>query len=174
MHLPFLVNFPWYNNCSLFFWLSKCGEIMLFGVVFIEKNCEVFTLNFSHSWSQEERRRQEWVVNLGSTPISEKWAVTRYSAGPTWMHTVGSTDIQSTTCSARGKQYCWQDGSSRQKINLLCKISKSSYILLFDHGLWALPSNPVSQKHKKQKNKMQHFWKYITSYLDNGSTLVNN
>jgi len=38
MHLPFLVNFPWYNNCSLFFWLSKCGEIMLFGVVFIEKN----------------------------------------------------------------------------------------------------------------------------------------
>jgi len=61
------------------------------------------------------------------------------------MHTVGSTDIQSTTCSARGKQYCWQDGSSRQKINLLCKISKSSYILLFDYGLWALPSNPVSQ-----------------------------
>ena len=31
-----------------------------------------------------------------------------------------------------------------QKINLLCKISKSSYILLFDYGLWALPSNPVS------------------------------
>jgi len=61
------------------------------------------------------------------------------------MHTVGSTDIQSTTCSARGKQYCWQDGSSRQKINLLCKISKSSYILLFDYGLWALPCNPVSQ-----------------------------
>jgi len=60
------------------------------------------------------------------------------------MHTVGSTDIQSTTCSARGKQCCWQDGSSRQKINLLCKISKSSYILLFDYGLWALPSNPVS------------------------------
>jgi len=49
------------------------------------------------------------------------------------MHTVGSTDIQSTTCSARGKQYCWQDGSSRQKINLLYKISKSSYILLFDY-----------------------------------------
>jgi len=61
------------------------------------------------------------------------------------MHTVGSTDIQSTTCSARGKQCCWQDGSSRQKINILCKISKSSYILLFDYGLWALPSNPVSQ-----------------------------
>jgi len=38
MHLPFLVNFPQYKNCSLFFWLSKCGEIMLFGVVFIEKN----------------------------------------------------------------------------------------------------------------------------------------
>jgi len=38
MHLPFLVNVPWYNNCSLFFWPSKCGEIMLFGVVFIEKN----------------------------------------------------------------------------------------------------------------------------------------
>ena len=32
--------------------------------------CEVFTLNFSHSWSQEGRRRQEWVVNLGSTPKS--------------------------------------------------------------------------------------------------------
>jgi len=37
-----------------------------------EYECEAFTLNFSHSWSQEGRRRQEWVVNLGSTPISEK------------------------------------------------------------------------------------------------------
>jgi len=39
------------------------------------------TVQVPHSWSQEGRRRQEWVVNLGSTPISEKWAVTRYSAG---------------------------------------------------------------------------------------------
>ena len=74
------------------------------------------------------------------------------------MHTVGSTDIQSTTCSARGKQYCWQDGSSRQKINLLCKISKSSYILLFDYGLWALPSNPVSQPWT------QHIWAIINMH----------
>ena len=45
--------------------------------------CEAFTLNFLHSWSQEGRR-QEW-VDLGSTPMSEQWAVTRYSAGPTWL-----------------------------------------------------------------------------------------
>jgi len=86
------------------------------------------------------------------------------------MHTVGSTDIQSTTCSARGKQYCWQDGSSRQKINLLCKISKSSYILLFDYGLWALPSNPVSQYlmfatspgwHFKQRRSVSKFHKVL-------------
>jgi len=79
---------------------------------------------------------------------THKWEMSSYkilSLPKMIMHTVGSTDIQSTTCSARGKQYCWQDGSSRQKINLLCKISKSSYILLFDYGLWALPSNPVSQ-----------------------------
>jgi len=78
---------------------------------------------------------------------THKWEMSSYKI-LSWpnmiMHTVGSTDIQSTTCSARGKQYCWQDGSSRQKINLLCKISKSSYILLFDYGLWASPSNPVS------------------------------
>jgi len=79
---------------------------------------------------------------------TQKWEMSSYKI-LSWpkmiMHTVGSTDIQSTTCSARGKQCCWQDGSSRQKINLLCKISKSSYILQFDYGLWALPSNPVSQ-----------------------------
>jgi len=40
MHLPFLVNFPWYNDCSPFFYLYKCGEIMLSGVVFIEKNAK--------------------------------------------------------------------------------------------------------------------------------------
>jgi len=78
---------------------------------------------------------------------THKWEMSSYKI-LSWpnmiMHTVGGTDIQSTTCSARGKQYCWQDGSSRQKINLLCKISKFSYILLFDYGLWALPSNPVS------------------------------
>jgi len=66
---------------------------------------------------------------------THKWEMSSYKI-LSWpnmiMCTVGSTHIQSTTCSARGKQYCWQDGSSRQKINLLCKISKSSYILLFD------------------------------------------
>jgi len=63
--------------------------------VFIAIPCEAFTLNFSHSWSQEGRRRQEWVVNLGSTPISEKWAVTRYSAGPTLVMGTGNPRVSS-------------------------------------------------------------------------------
>jgi len=37
MHLPFWVNFPRYNKCRPFSSLSKCVEIMLFGVVSIEK-----------------------------------------------------------------------------------------------------------------------------------------
>ena len=38
MHLPFLVKFPWYDDCSPFSQLSKCVAITLFGVVFTEKN----------------------------------------------------------------------------------------------------------------------------------------
>ena len=33
----------------------------------------------------------------------------------------------------------------KTKDQYICKISKSSYILLFDYGLWAFPSNPISQ-----------------------------
>jgi len=90
------------------------------------------------------------------------------------MHTVGSTDIQSTTCSARGKQYCWQDGSSRQKIDLLCKTSKSSYILLFDYGLWALPSNPVSHwvKNRLFLVSSQAFWVAYDGESHQGSALM--
>ena len=99
------------------------------------------------------------------------------------MHTAGSTDIQSTTCSARGKQCCWQDGSSRQKINLLYKISKSSYILQFDYGLWALPSNPVSHilshgaatnNHSQTKFCKISTWTYLckTLYTQNWQFLI--
>ena len=34
----FWSNFPRYDDCSPFSQLSKCGEITLFGVVFMEKN----------------------------------------------------------------------------------------------------------------------------------------
>ena len=47
VHFPFRVCtflfwsfFPRYNNCSPFFYLSKCVEIMWFGFVFIEKNAK--------------------------------------------------------------------------------------------------------------------------------------
>jgi hypothetical protein len=40
MHLPFWAIFPRYKNCSPFSYLSNCVEIMLFGVVFMEKNAK--------------------------------------------------------------------------------------------------------------------------------------
>ena len=47
VHFPFRVCtllfwsfFPRYNNCSPFFYLFKCVEIMWFGFVFIEKNAK--------------------------------------------------------------------------------------------------------------------------------------
>ena len=40
MHVPFQANFPQYNNCGPISQLSKYVEIMLFDVVFIEKNAK--------------------------------------------------------------------------------------------------------------------------------------
>jgi hypothetical protein len=38
MYLPFWEIFPRYKSCSSFSYLSNCVEIILFAVVFIEKN----------------------------------------------------------------------------------------------------------------------------------------
>ena len=40
MHVPFQANFPQYNNCGPISQLSKYVEIMLFDVVFNEKNAQ--------------------------------------------------------------------------------------------------------------------------------------
>ena len=88
------------------------------------------------------------------------------------MHTVGSTDIQSTTCSARGKQYCWQgqDGSSRQKINLLGGVRVSSLVTIqqmvyrqfkktkFSSALWELTESLLNLNHCEASLEALHHW----------------